>query len=780
MTSKEIILGGDFNCIENLELDKMGGNLERASGGANNLLKLKNDFFLVDAFRKKYPKKKECSWRGGPVHVRLDRFYISDSFMPAVRQIGHTPCSVSGHYYVDLTFDNFSKDKGTYGPGYWKCNATILSDLNLIEDINAIYNGDLSKCPIKDGDWREECKRVFKAVIIKHSRRISTQLKKEIQRLEENLRMFVKFSYSDPEYFTPYVKQIKEELNDLIIKKYMGSVIRSRVQFIETYEKPNRFFLRTEKSNAKNRLISEIKQDDVMLKDPNDIMKACRDFYVDLYKEEPVDREAMNAFLYDINLPKVPPHLVESCEGPLTYEEAKEAISLMQNNKTPGSDGLPAEFYKKFFPLFRHDFIQMINLCFLWETLTPSQRLSLIRLLCKNREYHFLLNYWRPISLLNVDYKIVSKSLSLRLRGGGGGGLPSIIHEDQTYSVVGLSIADNVHLLRNVFDFVEQKNLKCAFMNLDQAKAFERVSTQYLLEVLKAYGFGPSLIKWIKLLYTNISSAVIVNGHIGESFLVCRSVRQGCAISPLLYVLSMEPFANRVRKCVNFHGLKLPGHDGEVRITQCADDTTLVCTLIQSIPITLTLCKYFGKASGAKLNLEKTCGVWLRGWRDRQDKPFGISWVPYKKMLGVVFGHGRDDMGKYSDNWFPILEKFKKVLNNDSQRNLSLIGKATVANIMAASKLWYMAPVLELPSEILNKFSRSLFHFIWGSQHEPIKRNTLIGKVEDGGFGLLSIKLKVQSFMIMHVVNLLRHKEEYMPKWVHFAIYWIGIGLKKI
>ena len=76
MTSKEIILGGDFNCIENLELDKMGRNLERASGGANNLLKLKNDFFLVDAFRKKYTKKKDYSWRGGPVHVRLDCFYI--------------------------------------------------------------------------------------------------------------------------------------------------------------------------------------------------------------------------------------------------------------------------------------------------------------------------------------------------------------------------------------------------------------------------------------------------------------------------------------------------------------------------------------------------------------------------------------------------------------------------------------------------------------------------------------------------------------------------------
>ena len=78
------------------------------------------------------------------------------------------------------------------------------------------------------------------------------------------------------------------------------------------------------------------------------------------------------------------------------------------------------------------------------------------------------------------------------------------------------------------------------------------------------------------------------------------------------------------QKCVNFHGLKLPGHYGEVRITQYADDTTLVCTSIQSIPITLILCKYFVKASGAKLNLEKTCGIWLGGWRDRQDKVYGI------------------------------------------------------------------------------------------------------------------------------------------------------------
>ena len=63
-----------------------------------------------------------------------------------------------------------------------------------------------------------------------------------------------------------------------------------------------------------------------MTKDPHEIMEACRDFYADLYKEEPVDQEAINDFLYDINLPRVPPDLVKSCEGPLTYAEAKEVI----------------------------------------------------------------------------------------------------------------------------------------------------------------------------------------------------------------------------------------------------------------------------------------------------------------------------------------------------------------------------------------------------------------------------------------------------------------------
>ena len=198
---------------------------------------------------------------------------------------------------MDLVIAPSDHDHLKYGPGYWKCNVSILSDPELIDNIYSVYNNELSQCVIKDGEWWESCKRTFRKIIISHSRRISCKLKRKIKEIEENLRYFTKFATSDPEYFQPYANQLKDELNDLIIQKYMGSVIRSRAQYVENYEKPNRYFLRVEKAHAKNKCILQLKNNnDEMISDPQKIMEACRDFYADLYKKEPIDQEAVNDF----------------------------------------------------------------------------------------------------------------------------------------------------------------------------------------------------------------------------------------------------------------------------------------------------------------------------------------------------------------------------------------------------------------------------------------------------------------------------------------------------
>ena len=105
--------------------------------------------------------------------------------------------------------------------------------------------------------------------------------------------------------------------------------------------------------------------------------------------------------------------------------------------------------------------------------------------------------------------------------------LPKIIHLDQTCAVKGRSIFDNIHLLRNIIDYVEQKNLSACFISLDQEKAFDRVSWSYLYDTLTAFGFDNYFLRWIKLLYTDISSSVIVNNFVSESFPIKRGVGKG-------------------------------------------------------------------------------------------------------------------------------------------------------------------------------------------------------------------------------------------------------------
>ena len=93
-----------------------------------------------------------------------------------------------------------------------------------------------------------------------------------------------------------------------------------------------------------------------------------------------------------------------------------------------------------------------------------------------------------------------------------------------------------------------------------------------MFQVLKKFGFSPDLLKWVGLLYTEIKSTVLVNGFFTDSFEVTRSVRQGCSLSLLLYVLCIEPFASRVRLDVHIRGFRIPGSKEECRISQYADD----------------------------------------------------------------------------------------------------------------------------------------------------------------------------------------------------------------
>ena len=140
---------------------------------------------------------------------------------------------------------------------------------------------------------------------------------------------------------------------------------------------------------------------------------------------------------------------------------------------------------------------------------------------------------------------------------------------------------------------------------MDQEKAFGRVSHQFLFDVLKQFGFGDVFIEWIKVFYNDIRSAVKVNGFITHFFRVAKSVRQGCPISAMLYVLTVEPLGELIRSSKLIKGITIPNTDVSSLSFQHADDITLTLADTESVKHTFEIVNKYCKASNARVYLDK-------------------------------------------------------------------------------------------------------------------------------------------------------------------------------
>lgn len=226
--------------------------------------------------------------------------------------------------------------------------------------------------------------------------------------------------------------------------------------------------------------------------------------------------------------------------------------------------------------------------------LSTTQRTGVIRLLYKQGNRADLSNWW-PISLLNTDYKIMAKALGNRLKQV----LPDIIHDTQSCSILDRSISDNLLVVRDTIHLCEKTNIPAAVISLDQTKAFEWVNRENVFAVLERFGFGPNFLRWIKALYNNIGSQVIVNDWLTGKIALKREVRQGCPSSPLLYVISAEPLAALIRSSPQIQGISIPGSQQCLKTSSYADDMTCFITNEDGFAALNNVLKCYQVASGA-------------------------------------------------------------------------------------------------------------------------------------------------------------------------------------
>ena len=404
-------------------------------------------------------------------------------------------------------------------------------------------------------------------------------------------------------------------------------------------------------------------------------------------------------------------------------------------------------------------------------SLSRSQRRGIITLSFKKGDRLDPKN-WRPISLLNVDYKIASRSIAARLLKV----IHLVVDKDQSCGVPGRTIFDNLFLLRDTLDYVNITNEPGILLSLDQEKAFDRVDRSFLMNTLQRFGFGPFFRRWISSLYSQASMRVIVNGFLTDSIPINRGVRQGDSLSPLLYILCAETLAANIRHDQTIQAFLLPGAGGRYfKIQEYADDSTCFVKDVYSLNRLFLLLSKYEQGTGAKLNMSKTEAMWLGSWRTCPAQPLGLTWVSKMKILGVWFSNGNVNVDP--ENWLPRLSKLEANLNLWTTRSLSFVGKTLIVNIIGASKLLYLAKVLPLPEFIVVRFKNLVYPFLWGSKIETIKRTTLSAPIRQGGLGLIdfickSKALKVSS--LVHTISRPDSKDFYLLK------YFVGSQLARL
>ena len=467
-----------------------------------------------------------------------------------------------------------------------------------------------------------------------------------------------------------------------------------------------------------------------MLRSSREIRESFRTHFQGCFARCP-DLQVQEFCNYLADFPRLGEAEAASCEGMVTECEVHNALKQVGLNKSPGLDGLPYEVYLRMSHMFVSILTDMFNHWFAQGAIPGSITKGVITLLKKEgRHVRGGLDDYRPITLLNTELNILARVLANHLQLV----ISDLISPEQSYAVEGRSIQDNLHLVRQILEGIKD-DTEAALINLDQSKAFDRVDHRFLAAVLETAGFEPEFRKWISMLYRNPQAVVQVNGRFSEAFAIERSVRQGCPLSPLLYVLAFEPLLRRLkddRACPALRGILLTG-SVRVKISAFADDITVfVSSRLDILAVKMAVARY-KKVAGAKVNFDKSEGLRLGAWRGSVPLPEPFRWSDGPVcILGVWFG----PCLQLERNWLEIRAKVEAQVVALLRRRLSLKGKAEMCTGDIFPLILYRLSVLPLPKDHRVALVRSLSKLLRKGRNPLVRRQACYQRPRDRGLGM--------------------------------------------
>lgn len=741
------IVGGDFNTTLNESLDKKNGARNTHTQKRRKMHDIIESNELTDIWRHQHQDRKQFTWHSNTrptVFCRLDYFLVSNNLINYTTSSSIKPGYNTDHSLVKIELDLLKLERG---PGFFKINNSVLLDTeyqNIIKkaitditEVNSNANPNTLWEVIKGAIRNETIK--YTTSKVKKDKEQMTKITNEINNIERNISNTN--NTEEIEILKQTLVENKAQLNDITDKKIKGTLVRLKAEELEYDEKNSKYFANIEKKRSEQKTIVRLNIDGVITSNQNEIREEQFKFYSDLYNKKQTHESDINFF--NNNITKLSEEDKNRCENILSEYECGIALKEMKNSKSPGSDGITTEFYKLFWNDLKKHYVNSINHSFATGGLTELQTQGLITLLPKPEKDLSLLSNWRPICLLNNDYKIATKAIANRIKII----LNKIIDSSQTGFVKGRYIGENIRLLNEILDHAENTNSPGLLFFSDFEKAFDTVDHTYIMKCLRHFNFGDDLIKWVSLFYSKSKNAVLNNGHMTNFFEVKRGVRQGCPLSPYIFIICIELLSHEIANNRNIRGINIG--DIEIRRTLFADDATFLTDGTEhSFNNLIEILDKFSQISGLKLNSSK-CNILRIG----SLKPTNITYLKHRKFnwrsdrakaLGITFNTNTQLLLK--ENFEESYEKFKVVLKRWQHRKLTLMGKITVIKSFAMPILLYPLSTLNLPSiALINSVQKLLYDYVWDSKPDKISRIQLKQPYENGGLKMIDINFYINS-----------------------------------
>ncbi|KAF3781707.1 retrotransposable element ORF2 protein [Nymphaea thermarum] len=396
--------------------------------------------------------------------------------------------------------------------------------------------------------------------------------------------------------------RVRKQLSQALLMEEVMWKQRSRICWLAEGDKNTSFFHAMAKSRQAKRKIRSIEYDDTEYVESGQILEVCTAYF-----RRVLDTDEAQGMLFEgvDSIPKVTDSDNEQLLRPILEEEVYAVVWSLDKDSAAGLDGFPNYFYQECWPMVSADVVKAVKDFFSTGKIVKSINETMICLIPK-RENTKKVDDYRPISLCNTIYKIITKVIVNRMRGILG----RIINANQVAFSKGRHIHDNILWVNETFNSKDFWEKGGCCLKLDLMKAYDRVSWIFLENSMKFLGFHPRWIDRLMQCITSVSYRVFVNGRMGKKFHGRHGLRQGDPLSPYLFLIVMEMLNRRITKDIISKRILL-SKIRCVRLKSCAmmfaDDVILLVKATKgSISAIKVILVDFDRLAGMKVNKQKS------------------------------------------------------------------------------------------------------------------------------------------------------------------------------